>query len=38
VHWDVAATGWRVEAGTFRLEAGHASDDLPVLAEVRVTT
>ncbi|NTW40083.1 MAG: beta-glucosidase [Cellulomonadaceae bacterium] len=33
-HWDVAAHAWVVEPGTFQVEAGFASDALPLVEEI----
>ncbi|MFE4962746.1 beta-glucosidase [Streptomyces sp. NPDC056660] len=36
-HWDTEAGGWAVEPGTFTLEAGPSSTNLPLTADVAVS-
>ncbi|MFD8812125.1 fibronectin type III-like domain-contianing protein, partial [Streptomyces sp. NPDC059627] len=36
-HWDTEAGGWAVEPGTFTLEAGPSSTNLPLTADIAVS-
>ncbi|MGW4909107.1 beta-glucosidase [Streptomyces sp. NPDC004270] len=36
-HWDTEAGGWAVEPGTFTLEAGPSSTNLPLAADIAVS-